>query len=306
MSWWNTLQFDVEFYEGVLRLLQGKRVDPLTQKISPLQTGIAMEGFPWIFIKSGYQPNCDIWNHEYWQKLKLLPEFCRLHCHKIVVKPTTIYELHTLYGIMQALDFPSKLGMDKRDYTFGPYAAFFYCTSMKEGLGKYQDLKKILEDKLPSIFNRHPRQGEAIILKKGCTEMEHRRFSGKRSDEWGFPSASEEQREMLYNDIVKSIEDKTVQPDWVKNAIYFTWLATAHAIGDVTYYDVIKEIGVPDLFGDPPVTYHHLSEISTEGGDAPSQQKQVDNGAGSALVDSPKSTKTRNRSKKAQSKGKRR
>lgn len=252
MSWWKSMQFTPELAAQVRNAIGTTRVvRPDTLKIGSAQIALAVD-IPWVFIKPGHQPYCDIWNHTYWQEMGLLPEWCRTRCHKVVVKPRNILELFNLWEVMDGLNVPGKLGVDRREYTFGPYAAFFYTTSMKEGLMRYKQVRAVVSEHLsPDV---------SVILKKACTEMEHKRYKGKRSDEWGDPTEDDKVREMMLNDMFERREDQLHQPDWLKNLISFTWLATAHAIGDAAYYPLIEKLGIEDNFGDPPVTYHHLTE----------------------------------------------
>jgi hypothetical protein len=252
------MQFDPDLIRQVRQVVNsGYAIKPETQKLGPMHSALSHD-IPWIFIKPAYQPHCDVWNALYWQTYGLIPQFCRVHCHKVVAKPRNVSELFILWELMESLSFPSKLGIDKRDYTFGPYAAFFYTVNLKEGLQRYQQVREAVDLAFPNP------ETFSVILKKGCTEMEHKLFKGKASTEWGKPNEADVEREMMLNDIHELRDDYAPQPEWLKNMIALTWLAASHAIGDPSYYDVCERFGIGDVFGDPPKTYEHL--IQTQNG----------------------------------------
>jgi len=251
------MQFDPELASAVGAMISsGRVVKRDSQKLGGPILALQHDT-PWIFVGRAHQPHCGEWNKDYWQKFRLIPRFCRERCHKVVVKIRTVKELFSFWELMETLGEPGKLGLDKRAYTFGPYAAFFYTSGMEEGLQRYAQVRAVVDESLEDGKNL------GVILKKGCTEMEHKLFKGIASDAWG--SATEEHivSEMMIDDMVERVEDLSEQPPWLQNYVAFHWLAHAHAIGDSTYYEVVEKFGCGDMFGDPPKTYHHLCEKHT-------------------------------------------
>lgn len=205
---------------------------------------------PWIFVEDALHPHCMFWNGIFFEHFGLIPRYCRTRCHKVVVKPRTVRELFDLYHLMNHLGFPSKCGIDRRDYTSARYAAFFYCNSMPEVLARYKEVKEAVSMHLTDGANI------PIIAKKGCTEMEDpRNPGGKPSSEWGEPSPEEAELEDRLTMIFNYEQSSNHQPAWLRNRVMYAWLEHAHATGDPTWAELCG-----DIFGVHSVTYHDKEE----------------------------------------------
>lgn len=204
---------------------------------------------PWIFVEEALQPHCMLWNGIYFEHFGLIPKFCRLRCHKVVVRPRTVAELFRLYHLMKHLSYPSKCGVDRRDYTSARYGAFFYCSSLEEGQERYKQVREAINENLPDGENI------PVILKKGCTEMEDPRQGGKASPEWGEPGEEDKDLEDRLMMIFDYSQMSSHQPAWLQNHIMYSWLEHAYATGDPTWSEICD-----DIFGVYTVTYHNTEE----------------------------------------------
>ena len=109
---------------------------------------IPLDG-PWAFFGcSTGARNCHLWKKVMFDQFSLVPEFCRLRCHKIVARPKNVVELIKTYHFAQAIPFfsdatlvviPGKAGRDNREYTPQPWGAFWYA----QGPGHAQFLLRL-------------------------------------------------------------------------------------------------------------------------------------------------------------------
>lgn len=248
-SWTKGMWFDLQRRQQVQAVLNsGWVIDK--EQIQLFMKATAWQ-IPWIFFGPHPQQNkCILWNDIYFDYFKLIPEFCRTRCHKVVAKPRSVRELFSIYEAGVGLDCPGKAGVDRRLYTFGPYAAFWYTGSMEEGQARYEEVKAFLKKHLPD--------GERIplILKKGCTEMEDTRKGGLPSNQWKPLTPEERDLEDRLNYMFSQEELLVTQPVWLKDKIKLDWLEHAYSIGDYTYKEVLDQ----DIFGVHTLTYHPKEE----------------------------------------------
>lgn len=185
---------------------------------------------PWIHFRTGTARHCAIWNQVYCQLFKLIPKECRHGCWKTVIKPRTVVELFELCNLMDYLDLPSKCGIDRRDYTPGPYAAFIYGDSMAEGREYYNIIKKhVAEHISPDV---------PILLKRACTEMEQM----LPSDQWDPMSDADKYLQKKLDDVFVFDSHYQTQAEWNRNMIKRMWLRHAMSIGDETWRDIAGEV----------------------------------------------------------------
>lgn len=244
---WDKIWFDKK-KANVLRKLfrEGWRIED--GRIQPPPKSLNFDS-PWIFVEEALHPHCMLWHGVYYDGFGLIPEYCRTRCHKVVVKIAKVVDLFQLYHLMCHLRYPSKCGIDRRDYTKSRYAAFFYCNSMEEVLERYVQVKEAIQQNLPNP------EAYSIIAKKGCTEFEDPRMGGKPSPEWGTPSPEEKDLEDHLTMIFNYEQSSNAQPAWLRNHIMYAWLEHAYATGDPTWAEVCD-----DIFGKPCVTYHDKEE----------------------------------------------
>jgi len=155
----------------------------------------------------------------------------------VVIKPRNLKELLKLTDILHERQFPSKLGIDRRDYTYGPWAGFVYGDSIEEGQKYARKLRKLLDERIsPDV---------PLILKRGCTEME----AIKPSNEWDEMSPEEVLLERRLNDSFEFEENETRHSAWMIEDIKYRWLRHAIQIGDPTAKEcAIKLSGDPDAW----------------------------------------------------------
>ncbi|MFH1738950.1 MAG: hypothetical protein ABIH23_08060 [bacterium] len=209
---------------------------------------------PWRHIRSGYKTNCFLWKevlfHEIVEKhLPIEKRFAPLGCQdcfKIVARPRTLEQLFELEKVMVQLDLPSKLGIEIRPTVFANYGSYFYNRGLPAGLECYK--------KVRAAVDASPKLGPDIkvILKRGCTEIEH---GIGRSDEW---KVTQEQVAFELYLRERFVDDIPVlnQSDLVINEVHQRWIEYAYGIADETI--LIYTDGKP-LYPDY-VTYHHLAE----------------------------------------------
>jgi len=215
-------------------------------KIRPRQPGGSFDT-PWVFVKRAACHNCSFWHEIVFSTFGIIPSFCRAFCHKVVAKPRNVKELFQLLEIMPSFGIPGKCGVDRRDYTSAPYAAYWYANSMSQGREYYGIVRKGIDEGIsPDI---------SVILKKGCTEME----AVLDSDRWHEAMTPHDQEmEMRLEDMFDVGNIEFTQSDWLKSKIKHDWLKTAYAIGDPTWKELVP--GGLDIFGFQPVTYHQLPD----------------------------------------------
>lgn len=186
---------------------------------------------PWIHFNHTTIRHCGIWNRIYCRIYNHIPSFCRNRCWKTVVKPRTVKELFELHDLMFQLNYPSKCGIDVRDYTPGPYAAFVYGDSLKEG----QEYCRLMKEHVGNAIS----PDIPVFLKRGCTEMEVM----KPSDQWEYPMSEADVRlERKLDDIFVKEETDGKQAYWLRNQIMRKWLRHAMSIGDVTWKELCGDV----------------------------------------------------------------
>jgi len=198
---------------------------------------------PWNFVKTHPDNLCGFWNHilfaMYADKMGMPAKGCQ-SCYKIVVRPRTLEELFKLEKIEQDMDVPCKCGIERRYSVSGTYGGYFYTRSLEEGLKRYKQVRREVDI--------HISNEVVVLLKRGCTEMEH--YFGD-SDKWEVTPQSE-YWEKLVTDAFDYKPFKPAQPEVFKNAVRKKWIEYAFANGDTTYK--LYTNGKP-LYK-PYVTYH--------------------------------------------------
>lgn len=204
---------------------------------------------PWIFFHNdGRKKFCAWWNGVFCGKFSIIPTNCRFNCWKTVFKPPTIKSVFECYDIMSATRLPGKIGVDRRDYTFGPYAGFVYADTLEEGREYYKITRNLLPDNV------------SVILKRGCTEMERL----IPSDKWDVVSTAELEYERQLHDLFEFTEYDFPQSDWHKAKIKEAWIRHAIAIGDPTAQETAEKYsGDPNIWKKlvvTAVTYHDMPQ----------------------------------------------
>lgn len=174
-----------------------------------------------------------------------IPHVCK-DCYKVKVAAKTMRQLMALVEFSR--DFPcmSKVGSEVDNYgTPSAYAGYFYATGLDSARATYREIKRVLDE--------HPEFGPQlpVIIKRGCTEYEHR-FGP--SDKWTFSSESavvEAVLEKLYGGRVRRTEPEQ-HTDQELDVYVKRWARDAYRIGDETYRAYIGD----EPLHSPVVTYH--------------------------------------------------
>lgn len=209
---------------------------------------------PWHHIKHAFM-DCQMWHRIMFDFVSanmanpFVPSKCQ-NCWKVVVRPQTLKGLFALEAIQIALDRPSKCGIEVRKSVHGLYGGYFYNPSFYEGIERYKEVRKAVDD--------HPDLGRdiSVILKRACTEFEHLVGDSKY---WCVTPRQMELEQMCE----RYVETDTFirrQPDHLVRNIHRRWIEYAFQNGDGTYAEYT---GGESLY---PVyrTYHHLADATPE------------------------------------------
>jgi len=207
---------------------------------------------PWVHVRQSYQSNCFLWKtiiFEHIVKVNLpkdkwfVPVGCQ-DCWKVVVRPATLKQLFDLEKIERRMNVPSKCGIEIRPSVFGNYGGYFYNRGLENGLSRYREVRGAVDEYIsPDI---------PVLLKRGCTEMEH---GVGPSDKWDI---TEEQVRIEKMVVERFVTDAQIiqQSEHAVGHVHQTWIEKAYQWGDPTVFEYLD--GVP-LYPDY-VTYHHLAE----------------------------------------------
>lgn len=191
---------------------------------------------PWVHHGHTGWAHCLLWSRIMFQAVSLrmseffadgkpfVPSGCQ-NCYKVVVRPKTLVQLFALDELEISLGRPSKCGIEVRDSVHGLYGGYFYNQGLEAGKECYAVIRKAVDNDV-SLGPQVP-----VILKRGCTEMEH---TVGPSDKW---EVTEEQKvvEDLINEWVISEKDLSEQPEPIVWRVKRKWIESAFAHGDSTY-----------------------------------------------------------------------
>lgn len=219
---------------------------------------------PWHYVHLDYENDCwmqqsvlfKIVSHQ--TNRKFAPSHCH-QCWKVVVQgapgndkmPMTLRGLFALLDIELALNRPSKCGVEVRHYTSAQYGGYFYCHSLEEGLQRYKEVRKAIDD--------HPLLGPDTfcILKRGCTEFEL--ALGPSCDYNATPDQLDLEKRIKAH--IHTDPNIHAQPPSIVKRVHKRWIDHAIAIGDLDYLHYTGGYRVYPA----PVTYHHLLEHYEKG-----------------------------------------
>lgn len=202
---------------------------------------------PWVHIRQAQGKDCGLWHQVWFNHYGFIPFGCQ-SCWKVVVRPRTLKEMFELYELMKFLDLPSKLGIERRFSVPALFGAYFYNNSYEDGQQCYKFVREAVSQALsPDV---------KVILKRGCTEMEH---AFGDSTKW---MVSEEQAglEKRLSDLFLPMTDQYNQPDAYNEHVMAGWIKFAFAGGDPTAAEFSSEPLFP-----PYVTYHDKDAFAEEG-----------------------------------------
>jgi len=182
---------------------------------------------PWCHAKHLSTKHCSLDSTMIFNTYGIITPRC-MSCWKTVVTPKNFDELMTWYKIQNGgeIEFPSKCGIELRDYTPKHYGAYHYANSLEEGREQYEECKRIAKKYLSK------KTADSVILKRACTEFEM--LKGP-SNCWFL----KEEEEHLLALIDQFVEFPNINKNQDKNVghphIQMRWALWAHANGDWSY-----------------------------------------------------------------------
>lgn len=235
--------------------------DSLARKISMLEKAgtvklingrLHVESFSitdnnWMYVAGSTDcRKCLLWDNIFFQQLGVVSNFCRYHCHKVVVRPRNVRELIQMHNLLYVIPYeynyinpvPGKAGLDTRKYTSEPYGVFLYANSLNEVLTLKEMMKHMITKYIPEEEIDGKLLVDTVFAKRSCTEMEAK-YPG--DDPWWNTPKMHEEMEILrrLEEIFYIDPDMTFQPAWVKDKILQNWLGYANSIGDKSVVDFV-------------------------------------------------------------------
>lgn len=239
-------------------------IDPVTQKITPKQTGIDHDR-PWIYTNPNPKMFCNFYQSIFYgtigKAVPIIPQRC-LNCYKVVVKMHSVVQLMRMYDFQKQFtqdcigrDRFCKCGVEERDWVHYNYGAYFYNHGEVEGLLRHKQVK----ENMIKLFGKDGvgkwDDGKVeVILKRGCTEFE---IKMGPSNKWTMT----EQQKLLHDKIFQHLDLKKSgikPPDFVNEHVILRWLNHAWKIGDST----VKIFNDNNPFYTPVVTYHDKEQTN--------------------------------------------
>jgi hypothetical protein len=206
---------------------------------------------PWLTAVPSPKKNCSKWLHIYFRLYQIIPKGCR-NCWKIAFRPKTLEDAFNVFELQKELGIESKTGLETRGRTgnLGGYGSYWY-TPLDGGLEMGREIFRKVESAL------YDRLGytDGLILKRGCTELEHH-FAGKIGDStsWDRLAKVFDQKEKLLDSVFR-IPDQRVDifPDVAINKIKLSWIdwgfEHSKSTGDMSYLKYTGGVPhVPELF----------------------------------------------------------
>ncbi len=200
----------------------------------------------WYHVRMHPDLNC-FFNHNVLfneVSMKMAPEFrfvpspCH-NCYKVVARPANLEQLMDVLEMQRVMNWPSKCGIETRNYVCGLYGAYWYNTGRDEGLETYKRVKSVIDKKYPDM---------PLVLKRACTEFE---MNCGPSDTWKITD-KQKHIEDLCRRYFSPDNIKRSQPDISHWHVIRQWIEFAYEHGDKTY---LKYTDGKPLFPEY-VTYH--------------------------------------------------
>ena len=216
-----------EDYGGMFGFLQdhGYTLDPTDgrwRRVGAYRS--IVQSTPWCHAKGSIHKHCNLDHNIIFNQFDIIPPRC-LQCWKVVVTPTTFDQLIKLEQLQISMGFPSKCGIEMRDYTPKFYGGYFYNHSLDEGREKLEIVQKAVAEHISKEI------ADEVILKRGCTEFEM--LKGP-SPYWHMTDEQQEQY-----DIIEALVDvprgNTGQDEMQKRMVRIKWFLWAHMNNDMTY-----------------------------------------------------------------------
>jgi len=175
---------------------------------------------PWIHTNPDPMRFCR-WYHVVHTAFNFIPRAC-LQCWKVVARPRTLRDLLTLYRAQEAWGWPSKCGVERREYVFGNYGGYFYTDSREQGEERLEKVRSLLSGLMP------------VYLKRYCTEFE---LAYGDSLHYRRPPGARKIEEAL-EPLLALDPEAVAQTEAVKRSVIMGWARFAWDRGDETVYDL--------------------------------------------------------------------
>lgn len=205
---------------------------------------------PWVYVQSDPCARCDLYHRVFFNVLDHIHSYCR-ECWKVVVRPQTLVQLFDLYELERELGVPCKCGIELRDSVEGLYGGYFYTRSKEEGLERYKQVRKLVDEYLsPDV---------PVILKRYCTEFELNgpiRKGHGPSDKTPNCTKEELDMEQYIEAHFPKIGYNNKQPKHLIASVMKRWIHHAFSHGDMTY----KEFTNGEKLTKDYVFYHNEGE----------------------------------------------
>jgi len=186
----------------------------------------------WIHVRYSEDRECGMWHKIHFDLFQFVPSPC-FDCWKVVAKPRNLKETMKILDLQKELDLPSKVGMEKREYSgdLGGWSAFWYAP-LAGGLAGARELFKKVSEAVADNIDPDIR----VYLKRACTEME---MGIGPSDKW------------VWNPNLALIEDlvnvsfvhppkNLPTPKFLEVDVMTRWIYWAAIHGDETYLDYVE------------------------------------------------------------------
>lgn len=192
---------------------------------------------PWHFVGNPQNPDC-----RYWHRFlgipglgkgeSFIPNTC-MNCWKVVIKPRTLKELFKLLDVMTEYGHRGKVGIERRETTFGPYGGYLYNETIEAGQECKRTIWRLVQKNIGKVVDLNSdEEGIKLGLKRGCTEYE---LAHGPSGEWKPYPGQLEVEEWVKNNFVYYAINSQDQTEESLALIHGEWLKFAYQYGDKTY-----------------------------------------------------------------------
>jgi hypothetical protein len=245
-NYWKLQKLDI--IEPILPLLNAKELIVGTDNLIRSPQNALSYNDPWIHIITTGGRRCYQWNRILFHCYGMLPLGCT-KCWKVVVRPKTLADLFVMHELMVQMNRESKLGTELRPHVHGLYGCYFYNNSIEQGQESYHSVRKAVDKFLG--------KDTGVLLKRGCTEMEHK-FGP--SNQWTLTEQDVARQEYILSAFADPGQYE--QSEMVKLHVARRWIEYACMNGDETY---LRFTGGKPMY--PEYVKYHEEAIDGEADD---------------------------------------
>jgi len=215
----------------------------------PFWSGAESFATPWCHARHLAGKHCSLDHQCTFNMFGAIHPRC-MSCWKTVVSPKNFDELMTWWKVQNhgEIDFPSKCGIELRDYAAKFYGAYHYAGSLEEGREQYEKCKELAKKYLSE------ETANGVLLKRACTEFEM--IKGP-SNTWHLTENDERIIDLVETYVefpsINRGQDKIIGHPHVQ----MRWVLFAHMNGDMSYLPYNNDI---PLF--PGYVKYHEGDIN--------------------------------------------